>query len=299
MQSVSAPPYPGKLIVLSLLLSPLAVVSLWWLFKHHETPTPIVSQAHLKDSFMIHISAANYNDEGKLQALFAASNVDHFSGTQAYRYLQPYVTLYTRQGNQWLITANHGKANAELKTFQLMDHVVVAEDTQTRDPLLVNTSHLTLYPEQRYANTEDNVTLTQGKTQITAKGMKLFWEGETMLYHPVQVTRETFHLAADTLKVKQTPQHTIGQITTEGKRAHFWSTPENVEERIDAWADTIHYFPSQNKITLHNHALVLHRGDRLSGSDITYDLVRQVVQTQGDKRRSMHIILHRNRNTAT
>ena len=241
---------------------------------------------------MTHISAANYNDEGKLQALFAATAVEHFSGAKAYTYLQPYITLYTHRGNQWLIAANHGKANSKLKTFNLMDHVIIAEDTQTHEPLLINTSNLTLYPEERYANTEEQVTLTQGKTHITAKGLEFFWEGETIFYNPVSVNHEAYHLTAEKLKVKQSPQHTIDQITAEGNRTHFWSTPSQKEKTIDAWADTIHYFPSQNKIVLKQHATVEHNGDRLSGTEITYDLVHQVVHTHGDDSRSMHIVLH-------
>ena len=294
MQQAKPLPYSPLIILLTALLLTAVVISSWLLFRSHtKNPISTSTNTTMIDSYMTQISAANYDDRGQLQALFAAAKVEHHVGDKCYHYSQPYITLYTPHGDQWLLTASHGTTNAQLNTFSLVDQVTIAQEQPHHAPLLIHTSQLTLYPHKRLATTDQEVTLNQAKTQLTGHGLEFYWDGDIVLHDPVSMTQADYHLNAQKLHIIRNSQHNISQITATGQPAYFWTTPKNANTRLDAWANTLHYFPTTAKIVLQHHALVQRRNDRITGTEISYDLKQHKILSHGDNKHSVHILLNK------
>ena len=289
-----------KLKWLSIILTCAIVVTSYSIFTQHAINIHSSPSLHRLNSYMTKVSAANYDDEGHLQALFAADKIQHFSNTEHYEYNSPYVTLYTSQGDQWIISADNGTANKNFEAVKLLDHVTIAEQTQGQLPLLVDTSELKLSPKTRLAQTSQEVVLHQGKTCIKGRGLNFNWHQQSLQLLEqvngilVDTTHDhQYHLQATTLTVSHQTKQTGQTITAIGNRAHFWLPAQNKTPKLDAWAKTIHYLPNEDKIILSGHAEVKRGQDFLSGDHIHYHLHQQSLESTGSSQQAVHIVVHK------
>ena len=70
---------------------------------------------------------------------------------------------------------------------------------------------------------------------------------------------------------------------TKTNQAHYWADTEPNKAPVHAYADSIRYYPLNNKIELIGHAKVVQNGNSLSAAKIVYDTLKQQVITESNK----------------
>lgn len=138
-------------------------------FKGESTPT---NQPETPDSFMQEITFTRYDAQGVWESRFYTPHSVHYPKRNTTLLENP--KLISRGDNQlvWVITAKHGKAEDDGKTVYLNDNVQIQRiNSVTHQVSTMTTSTLTAYPQQKFLETDQPVTIIQPGSTIHAIGL--------------------------------------------------------------------------------------------------------------------------------
>lgn len=93
----------------------------------------------------------------------------------------------------------------------------------------------------------------------------------------VKMDQGTTHLFADKVTLYSDKDNKITKLIAIGKQAHYSTLPEGQTKVLDAFADTIEYYPPEKKAILIGNAFVDQPPNQLRGSHIIYDMIKQQV----------------------
>lgn len=127
----------------------------------------------LPDAFMESVQATRLNKDGKLASLLTAPRLTHYPKSNTTLVEAPHLVIYRDTDPPWHITALHAKAQDDLATVHLFDDVKIheAKGPNNYDTTLLTTA-LTFYPERRFVETNQPITLLQPGSKIEATGMQ-------------------------------------------------------------------------------------------------------------------------------
>ena len=101
--------------------------------------------------------------------------------------------------------------------------------------------------------------------------------GVTVFTGHVTMDQGSTHLTADQVTIHSNKEGKIVQVIATGKQAHYTTLPEGKDKIMDAFADTIEYYPLDKKAILIGNAFVNQSPNQLRGSHIIYDMTKQQV----------------------
>lgn len=140
--------------------------------------------AHLSeepDAFMENIVAMVMNKEGKPRLKLESPKMFHYAKDDTTELTNPHVVIYRQSPEPWHVNANHAKATWGTSEIVFWDNVIIHHLEDKDNPITtMNTSTLTIFPEQKIAKTSQEIFVTQPNTRIQAVGMLANWEEGTV-----------------------------------------------------------------------------------------------------------------------
>lgn len=101
--------------------------------------------------------------------------------------------------------------------------------------------------------------------------------GITTYHHHVFVDQGSTHLTADLMTTLNDPQNQLTEIIASGKQAIYRTMTDSKKPELIAKADTIKYYPLQNRILLLGNANVKQGDNVFTGPIIEYNTKLQTV----------------------
>jgi lipopolysaccharide export system protein LptC len=125
------------------------------------------------DFFMTNITHTKFNHKGNIQNQIKANKVIHFTTNNVYLFEKPNMMMYSPNQQPWHITANKGKSEYGKSTVYLWDNVKIVRTASANNSNFdIATSQLTVYPDIKFAETKEPVTIIQTGNITKATGAK-------------------------------------------------------------------------------------------------------------------------------
>lgn len=175
-----------RLPLLLLLLIVSAVIALW------ESPPSLLKkpapQGAAKTFPVAYIESAKskkFSESGELKYTFEADRVNYFEFKQEHKNyaqaIEPNITLYSKDGQPWHITAEHGHSDSKGNTITFTSNVVVWQVDAQQARTELQTEKLVVMPEREFAETDQAVTLIAPSGVTTAVGMEAIFNQDRLL----------------------------------------------------------------------------------------------------------------------
>ena len=157
-------------IVLMMFLAALTL----WLSIYLETPaTARSSQSrHDPDAIIDNFTATRLDEHGVPKYTLAADRMRHFANDDSTELEAPKV-IKRGEGPTVTITADHGTVTHDgEEAFFHGNVLVVRAASPEREELRVRTDYLHVLPEKNIARTDQAVTITEGRSELSGVGME-------------------------------------------------------------------------------------------------------------------------------
>ncbi|EIJ43669.1 lipopolysaccharide transport periplasmic protein LptA [Beggiatoa alba B18LD] len=132
----------------------------------------------------------------------------------------------------------------------IMSHSVFALATDKDQPINITAEQATIDDIKGIAIYEGNVVVTQG----------------------------TIRIEADKVTLTYTKKQTLDKVILDGNPARFKQRPDNSTEDLNAKAEKMEYFATENRLQLTQNAEVWQGKDTFTGQRITYDTERGIIK---------------------
>lgn len=118
---------------------------------------------------------------------------------------------------------------------------------------------------------------------ITAdKALRDEKKGVTIYSGNVQLVQGTMELEADKLTIFHTSED-ANEIIAEGRPAKMRQQPELNKGIVNAHADVIHYYRTEDRVHLQTNARIEQDGAVVAGDSIEYQIAKQLITAESDQ----------------
>jgi len=301
-------------------------------FVQHTFMRTANSQSNQPDMFMHDVHYLQINEDGIPQNHTSALTVLHHPQDDEYIYTSPELHLVDSSQQIWQITALSGTSKHGQSIITLADQIkiLVFTNAATHTPNMEITANtLTAYPDTETAETRDHITITQGGNITDAVGAKLDMKkgilqllaqvtGKYQDYTPpaiysaeqaeclqkehvctylgnVKYDQAANHLEAPKVIVysnDSNAEQKIKKIVAIGKPAYYHTLQEPQKTPVDARAQTIELYPSENLVTLTGAAEVINEQGKFTSEYIKYNTLKHIVFSSASEHSLTTIILN-------
>ncbi|GAB5340709.1 MULTISPECIES: LPS export ABC transporter periplasmic protein LptC [Pseudomonas] len=112
--------------------------------------------------------------DGKVQYEMTADKVENLKATDVSLLTNPDLNLYKGTDYPWHVTSKRGEVNSDGTQVELIDSVRVARTDEKKRDTIITSSRMTVFPQQQYAQTEQDVRIDGAGGVSTGKGMKAY-----------------------------------------------------------------------------------------------------------------------------
>lgn len=158
--------------MITLLLILAAGLSSWSILiskKAHITPS---GKATEPDAFIEKVTATIINKEGVRSLLIESPRMVHYAENDTTLIETPHVTIYRDTPEPWHVNSDYAKATQGTNKIFFWSNVVIHHPYDESTPITTfKTNTLTVFPQQKIAQTDDEVILVQPETIVHAVGM--------------------------------------------------------------------------------------------------------------------------------
>ncbi|MFC0711688.1 LPS export ABC transporter periplasmic protein LptC [Azorhizophilus paspali] len=172
----------SPLILLLLVLAALLAAVGYWNIRPASfmDKTPAASDDRAIDFYATNAYTLQYQAEGKLHYEMTAEKVEHLKTSEITLLTRPDLLLFRGTPIPWHVRSERGEVSPAGDQVELVDAVRVERtDTQGR-PTILTTSHLSVFPEREYAETQQPVKIEAANGVTTAVGMKAYLDDSRM-----------------------------------------------------------------------------------------------------------------------
>lgn len=125
------------------------------------------------DFFMTEAVYTKFNSAGQIRNQFQTDKITHFTASNSYVFEHPNIVMHNSNEQPWLITANKGKSEQGKSKIYLWDNVKVTQAAGTANSECdITTSELSIFPDVKFAETTQPVTIIQNSNITKAVGMQ-------------------------------------------------------------------------------------------------------------------------------
>jgi lipopolysaccharide export system protein LptC len=129
---------------------------------------------HLPDAFMEDVHAKRMDSFGHLESELTTPKLIHYPENDRLTIESPQMIIYREKTPPWTINANHAETYADFKLVYLWEDVKIHEAASKDSYETTLLTHaLTLYPDRRFAETDQEITMIQPGSEIKATGMQV------------------------------------------------------------------------------------------------------------------------------
>ncbi|AZF61917.1 LPS export ABC transporter periplasmic protein LptC [Pseudomonas sp. LF135] len=126
------------------------------------------------DYYAINAYSVQFLPDGKLQYEMNSDKVEHLKSSDVTLLTNPDMNLYRGTEFPWHVTSKHGEVNPDGTQVELIDSVRVARTDDKNRDTIITSSRMTVFPQQQYAQTEQDVRIDGAGGVSTGKGMKAY-----------------------------------------------------------------------------------------------------------------------------
>ncbi len=144
------------------------------------------------DFYMEGADISQFDELGQLRYRMRAERVAHYAARNVTELAAPHLILFEEQRTPWEVSSIGGTIHHEVgesgsrEVVELVDEVKLERHAPEGDFIEVTTNALTLYPERKYAETEEAVIIESHTGRTTAQGLSADLEaGQLTLYSGV------------------------------------------------------------------------------------------------------------------
>lgn len=131
-------------------------------------------QLYMKD-----VTTREFDVTGKLRYQLTTPLITHYQlnlnnpGEKDYTLIeQPSLLFHREEQAPWAITARQGRSDHNGETIQLLDNVVISQESKEQGLVEITTESLTAKPIEQFVETDKAVKIQAQQTQIDAVGMR-------------------------------------------------------------------------------------------------------------------------------
>jgi lipopolysaccharide export system protein LptC len=139
-----------------------------------ELPSALADEP---DLYMETATITQYNDDGSVRYSLAADEIRHFERDETTRLFAPMLTIHREPRPPWSVSSHQGYIRYRAGTGQDREEVVylrdavVLEQNEPTHHLRLTTDALYVYPERRYAETDQAVMIDTNAGRTKAVGL--------------------------------------------------------------------------------------------------------------------------------
>jgi len=120
------------------------------------------------------VNHTKFDRQKNIQYKVYADTITDFIKDKIYLFEKPQIILYNSNNTPCYLSANHGKSKQNNTTVHLKENVRVVQAAGPNNPDLdVTTTSLTFYPEMKFAETNEAITIVQKGNTTKAVGAKI------------------------------------------------------------------------------------------------------------------------------
>ena len=124
--------------------------------------------------YAINAHTIQFLPDGKVQYEMTADKVENLKATDVSLLTNPDLNLYRGTEFPWHVTSKRGEVNKGGTQVELIDSVRVARTDDKNRDTIITSSRMTVFPQQQYAQTEQDVRIDGAGGVSTGKGMKAY-----------------------------------------------------------------------------------------------------------------------------
>lgn len=164
-----------------ILLTIFSSISILALLEAKKITSIHTNATHAPDFSMTNASYVKFDQNGDISNQFYTSKITHFTTNNNYIFDNPRMKMYNTNEQPWYITANKGRSEGGKSKVYLWDNVKVTQTaTPNNSDFDITTTSLTVYPNIKFAETNDPVIIIQGGSIAKATGAKADFKSGTV-----------------------------------------------------------------------------------------------------------------------
>ncbi len=154
------------------LLAVLALLTTWLDYEVDNAMTEAVVRQRDDPDTLLHGFATTQTDaKGRVTSVLRGERLTHFPADGRNELLRPSGEHFPETGGRIAFKADRGTVSGDRKSVELSDGVDLSRSRDGRPPLSLQTSTLTIFPDQQRASTEAPVTIRDAHTQLRGVGL--------------------------------------------------------------------------------------------------------------------------------
>jgi lipopolysaccharide export system protein LptC len=165
---------PKQILLQRFLLLVLIGFIGWMILQRTFSPTSQTPHnTHDPASFVEGVTVVQMDQFGNVADEFHAPMMWHYSDDNTTDIDSPEITLYKDNQPPWKITAVRGRVNGNNKSVLLWDNVEASQAASPHMPSTrILTTAITVYPQRKYAETDQVVTALQPGAMMKSLGLR-------------------------------------------------------------------------------------------------------------------------------
>lgn len=156
--------------IVILLLIVGAAVSGWAVWKHRQPPPRAAAANDRPDYVLRDFELISLGADGKESFTLRAPSLERRPGDQTMSLDTPLFLVPNGDGKYWEIRSKTGWVSADQKEIRLSGEVKANSPPDDLRPITMNTGHLSVFPRQNRAATDDVVTIVQPGSILRGRG---------------------------------------------------------------------------------------------------------------------------------
>jgi lipopolysaccharide export system protein LptC len=181
----------SALFPIALMLS-LSALTYWLDLTVNESGGVRERQASAGPDFIIDdFRVTRLNQAGHADYVLTAKRMEHFRDDDLTRVASPSLVHYAPDAPPVRVDAQRGVVTGNGDVTEFYDNVMVSRGAAGGEPaLLVSTDYLKVLPDAATASTDHEVTITQGRSVLSGKGLE--YDNRTRVFHLLGQVRGRF-----------------------------------------------------------------------------------------------------------
>lgn len=149
------------------------LLGFWW-WQHTEQQTLAAKPSWIPDYYLTNATVSQYNQEGILSSKISAERFTHIQEFGTTDMIKPRFNFYIAGSDtDWFGKANEGLLLDSGAQINLTGDALVTNGPDIDRPLSLKSQSLRFFPQQNYAESDQQVSLVAKYSQLTGTGMRL------------------------------------------------------------------------------------------------------------------------------
>lgn len=157
----------------------LAAIGSWWLASRggDEKPAQLGHNGNRPVDYTIsHFDVVRMRPDGQPAHQLQSAYLERFTDDGSSELQQPFLTVFGEGAPPWQINSEHGRVSPDGSEVELRGAVLIQRDGDGENRAMrIETRNLRVRPDEDYAETDEQVTVTSGSDWIDGVGMQAWF----------------------------------------------------------------------------------------------------------------------------